>query len=131
MGDRVVVTGGAGFIGSHLADALVARGDDVHVVDNLATGRREQVPAGATFHELDVSDVDALVALATLHDTPEQRMRSGAAISASRLGADLVSAWQHPGTRLGLWTHFTTQFPGTVFALIWGYPFLVAGEGLS
>jgi UDP-glucose 4-epimerase len=59
-----VVTAGAGFIGSHLADALVARGDDVHVVDNLATGRREQVPDGATFHELDVSDVDALGELA-------------------------------------------------------------------
>ena len=64
MGERVVVTGGAGFIGSHLADALVARGDEVHVVDNLATGRREQVPDGATFHELDVSDVDAIGALA-------------------------------------------------------------------
>lgn len=64
MGERVVVTGGAGFIGSHLADALVARGDEVHVVDNLATGRRDQVPDAATFHELDVSDVDALGALA-------------------------------------------------------------------
>ncbi len=64
MGERVVVTGGAGFIGSHLADALVARGDDVHVVDNLAAGRREQVPDAATLHELDVSDVDALVVLA-------------------------------------------------------------------
>ncbi|MCW2922024.1 MAG: NAD-dependent epimerase/dehydratase [Thermoleophilia bacterium] len=64
MGERVVVTGGAGFIGSHLADALVSRGDEVHVVDNLATGRREQVPEDATFHELDVSDVDALGELA-------------------------------------------------------------------
>jgi UDP-glucose 4-epimerase len=64
VGERVVVTGGAGFIGSHLADALVARGDDVHVVDNLATGRRDQVPEAATFHELDVSDVDAMRALA-------------------------------------------------------------------
>jgi UDP-glucose 4-epimerase len=64
VGERVVVTGGAGFIGSHLADALVARGDEVHVVDNLATGRRDQVPDGATFHQLDVSDVAALGALA-------------------------------------------------------------------
>ena len=64
MGERVVVTGGAGFIGSHLADALVARGDDVHVVDNLATGRRDQVPEAATFHELDVADVDAMRELA-------------------------------------------------------------------
>src|SRR5690606_14503613 len=43
----------------------------------------------------------------------------------------LVGAWRHPGTRLGLWTHFTTQFSGTVFALMWGFPFLVSGEGLE
>lgn len=73
----------------------------------------------------------AIVALMALHDTPERRVSSGDAITASQLGADLVSAWRHPGTRLGLWTHFTSQFPGTVFALIWGYPFLLAGEGLS
>jgi UDP-glucose 4-epimerase len=60
---RAVVTGGAGFIGSHVADALLARGDEVHVVDNLATGKRAQVPAAATFHELDVRDpLDALFA---------------------------------------------------------------------
>jgi UDP-glucose 4-epimerase len=51
---RVVVTGGAGFIGGHLADALVARGDDVVVIDDLSTGSREHVPAGA---ELVVQDV--------------------------------------------------------------------------
>ena len=60
MGERVVVTGGAGFIGSHLADALVSRGDEVHVVDNLATGKREQVPEAATFHGLDVSHFAAI-----------------------------------------------------------------------
>jgi hypothetical protein len=37
-------------------------------------------------------------------------------------------AWREPGTRLGLWTHFTAQFSGTVFGLLWGYPFLVIGE---
>ncbi|GGQ55727.1 MFS transporter [Couchioplanes azureus] len=73
----------------------------------------------------------AVVALAALHDSPERRVVSGEAMTARRLGADLVTVWRHPGTRLGLWTHFTTQFPGTVFALMWGYPFLVAGEGLS
>jgi UDP-glucose 4-epimerase len=51
---RVVVTGGAGFIGSHVVDALLARGDEVHVLDNLATGRRDNVDDGATFHEADV-----------------------------------------------------------------------------
>jgi UDP-glucose 4-epimerase len=53
---RALVTGGAGFIGSHLADALVARGDEVHVVDNLATGSPENVAAAAELHELDVRD---------------------------------------------------------------------------
>ena len=50
----MIVTGGAGFIGSHLVDALVARGDDVLVVDDLSTGRRENVSSAATLHELDV-----------------------------------------------------------------------------
>lgn len=41
------------------------------------------------------------------------------------------AAWRTPGTRLGLWSHFSAQFGATVFALLWGYPFLVAGQGLS
>lgn len=72
----------------------------------------------------------AIVAFAALHDTPERRINRGAAITLGRLGRDLREAWRHPGTRLGLWTHFTTQFTGTVFALMWGFPFLIAGEGL-
>jgi UDP-glucose 4-epimerase len=55
------VTGGAGFIGSHVAEALLARGDDVHVLDNLSSGRREKVPDGAHFHEGDIrSDAGAV-----------------------------------------------------------------------
>ena len=58
---RVVVTGGAGFIGSHVVDALVARGDSVHVLDNLATGSRDNVNPGATLHLGDIrSDARAL-----------------------------------------------------------------------
>jgi UDP-glucose 4-epimerase len=53
---RAVVTGGAGFIGSHVVDALLARGDEVHVVDTLVTGRRENVPDGATLHERDIRE---------------------------------------------------------------------------
>jgi MFS family permease len=45
--------------------------------------------------------------------------------------AQLVEAWREPGTQLGLWMHFVTQFSGTVFVLLWGYPFLVVGEGRS
>ena len=53
---RTLVTGGAGFIGSNLVDALLARGDDVVVLDNLTTGRRENVPAGAHLLVADVTD---------------------------------------------------------------------------
>ncbi|HET6953896.1 MAG TPA: NAD-dependent epimerase/dehydratase family protein [Acidimicrobiales bacterium] len=62
---RALVTGGAGFIGSHLVDALVAGGHEVVVLDNLATGRRDNVHAAARFVEGDVADpadVDAAVA---------------------------------------------------------------------
>ncbi len=61
----VIVTGGAGFIGSTLADALVASGREVHVVDNLATGHRANLPAGATFHEVDIRDSAAVARVAS------------------------------------------------------------------
>ncbi|MDG9705196.1 nitrate/nitrite transporter [Streptomyces sp. DH37] len=41
----------------------------------------------------------------------------------------LAAAWREPGTRLGMWVHFTTQFPGMVFLLLWGMPFLVEAQG--
>ena len=53
---RAAVTGGAGFIGSHVVDALVARGDEVHVIDNFATGRRENLNSAATVHEHDIRE---------------------------------------------------------------------------
>src|SRR5215471_4845101 len=55
---RALVTGGAGFIGSHVADALLDRGDEVHVLDDLSKGRRENVPTGAELHVADVRDPD-------------------------------------------------------------------------
>jgi UDP-glucose 4-epimerase len=51
-----LVTGGAGFIGSHLCDALIARGDTVRVLDDLSTGRRSNLPAGAMLIQGDVAD---------------------------------------------------------------------------
>jgi UDP-glucose 4-epimerase len=53
---RAAVTGGAGFIGSHVVDALVARGDEVYVVDNFATGRRENLNEAATLMEIDIRE---------------------------------------------------------------------------
>jgi sugar phosphate permease len=52
-------------------------------------------------------------------------------IKVRALARALRAAWSTPGTRLGLWSHFTVQFGATVFALLWGYPFLVAGQGLD
>ncbi|SEN45518.1 MFS transporter [Actinacidiphila rubida] len=43
----------------------------------------------------------------------------------------ITAAWREPGTRLGMWTHFTTQFSGMVFLLLWGLPYLVEDQGLS
>jgi UDP-glucose 4-epimerase len=57
---RVLVTGGAGFVGSHVADAFLARGDDVVVVDDLSSGREENVPDRARLERVDIVDEAAL-----------------------------------------------------------------------
>jgi len=49
----------------------------------------------------------------------------------SEIRANVAGAWKESGTQIGLYTHLVTQFSGTVFALLWGYPFLVLGQGLS
>ena len=59
MSGRALVTGGAGFIGSHVADLLLANGFDVTVIDNLVSGNRDQVPKAATFQEVDITDEGA------------------------------------------------------------------------
>ncbi|HEX4954138.1 MAG TPA: NAD-dependent epimerase/dehydratase family protein [Thermoanaerobaculia bacterium] len=51
---RILVTGGAGFIGSHLAEALAGAGHQVAVLDDLSTGRAENLPPGLPFHQLDI-----------------------------------------------------------------------------
>jgi len=57
--------------------------------------------------------------------TPQEPIRVRA------VAATLRTTWGTPGTRLGLWSHFTSQFGMTVFTLLWGFPFLVRGQGLS
>ena len=77
---KAVVTGGAGFIGSHIADALLARGFEVHVIDDLSGGKRENVPEGAIFHELDMLDTAAITpiiagAAAVFHEAALPRVQ--------------------------------------------------------
>lgn len=57
---RILVTGGAGFIGSHVADRFIAMGAEVAVFDNLSTGRREFIPSAARFFEGDLTDPAAV-----------------------------------------------------------------------
>jgi UDP-glucose 4-epimerase len=58
--DKVVVTGGAGFVGSHVVDALLERGFEVHVIDDLSAGRRENLDPRATLHETSICDLSAI-----------------------------------------------------------------------
>ena len=62
-GRKYIVTGGAGFVGSHIVDQLIGRGDEVHVIDNFLNGKRERIHAGATLHEVDIRDAEKLPAI--------------------------------------------------------------------
>ncbi|MEI7702339.1 MAG: NAD-dependent epimerase/dehydratase family protein, partial [Planctomycetia bacterium] len=57
---RLLITGGAGFIGSHIAEKALAKGWTVAVVDDLSGGRRENVPAAAQFFQTDIRDLTSL-----------------------------------------------------------------------
>ena len=57
---RILITGGAGFIGGHVTEAVLAAGHEVAVLDNLSTGKRENVPAGAPLHVADLRDREAV-----------------------------------------------------------------------
>ncbi|MGA5816994.1 MFS transporter [Kitasatospora sp. NPDC094028] len=78
--------------------------------------------------------VFALVAL-FLREAPagerEAERAAGPVVERPRIGRQVRACWREPGTRLGLWIHFTTQFPGNTFALLWGMPYLVQAQGLS
>lgn len=71
----------------------------------------------------------SIALMAFVHDSPGQRNLRGPQLSPGAIRRSLADSWAHPGTRLGFWAHFTTQFSATSLTLLWGYPFLVRGEG--
>ena len=60
---KCIVTGGAGFIGSNLVDELVKRGDEVIIIDNLSTGKKENINSKARFHKEDIRNLDRLISI--------------------------------------------------------------------
>lgn len=68
--------------------------------------------------------------LVLVKDSP-YRTDDVVAIKLRALAQSVRTVWGNPGTRLGMWSHFVSQFSSTVFALLWGYPFLVQGLGWS
>src|SRR3954454_670766 len=71
-----------------------------------------------------------VLVLVALRDAPPGREIPEAA-GGAEMRRRLADSWREPGTRIGLYTHLVTQFSGTVFALLWGFPFLVVGEDRS
>lgn len=66
-----------------------------------------------------------------IHDAPESKVQRGDRLSWTAVRGRLGDSWRQPGTRLGFWIHFTTQFSATALGMLWGYPFFVRGEGRS
>jgi MFS family permease len=72
-----------------------------------------------------------LAVLAVVRDRPPGAPAPPPARPPREVLRGLRHSWSEPGTRLGLWTHLGTQFCGTVFGLLWGVPYLVAGQGMT
>ena len=75
----IIVTGGAGFIGSHIVDALLGSGEKVAVIDNLVSGTRDNLSEGANLLDLDIADPDVVDAIADLR--PEAVVHAAAQVS--------------------------------------------------
>ena len=78
-----------------------------------------------------MSALALVLVLVLLQDLPPGHPAPEPSNGLRATGISLSHAWRQPGTRLGLWSHFTVQFSGTVFAMTWGYPFLISAQGLD
>ncbi|MFJ5922662.1 MFS transporter [Kitasatospora sp. NPDC092948] len=88
----------------------------------------------STFGIIALTGVPVLLAvLALLREAPPGTPAPAPQQGGGRLpvGRLVRAAWAEPGTRLGLWVHFTTAFPASAFGLLWGLPYLVEGQGMS
>ncbi|MHC3003251.1 MFS transporter [Gordonia sp. GN26] len=72
-----------------------------------------------------------LTTLVVVRDSPVARSVSGPILGWTGIRQSLGESWEHPGTRLGFWMHFSTPFSANVLGLLWGYPFFVESQGLS
>jgi sugar phosphate permease len=72
-----------------------------------------------------------IVLFCVVRDTPNRSESTDEPPQLAVVADGLRSSWAEPGTRLGMWTHFTTMFSVSAMVLLWGYPFFVQGEGLS
>ncbi|WP_437104668.1 MFS transporter [Streptomyces sp. enrichment culture] len=115
----------------------------VTIVAGSAGGLAAASPLSAALRAFGWEPVFSSIALMTacmiavvrlaVHDTPPGSPLSGprAAAAGGTLRTGLAEAWRQPTTQLGLWLMFTVHFPVQVFVLLWGYPFLTQGQGLS
>ena len=86
-------------------------------------------PAFLTLAAMSV--LATVLVLALLRDAPPGHPATASTQGLRATGVSLSRAWKQPGTRLGLWSHFTVQFSGNLFAMTWGYPFLLSAQGLD
>lgn len=120
---KILVTGGAGFIGSHIADAYVNDGHEVVIIDNLSTGRRENINPKAKFYELDVASPEVATVVANErpdilnHHAAQVDVRVSVADPASDIRTNVMGlvALMEAGRKAGLKRVILASSGGTVY----------------
>jgi UDP-glucose 4-epimerase len=97
---RVLITGGAGFIGSNLADTLIGAGHEVGIIDDLSAGKRENLPVAAWFREIDILDPAFLAAVAEFAPDAVAHLAAQASVTESLRDPERDWAVNAEGTRI-------------------------------
>ena len=127
---RLLITGGAGFIGSHIAEKALAKGWDVAVMDDLSSGRRDNVPADATFFEVDIRDKAAVdAAFAEFKPTAVSHQAAQASVAVSVREPQLDAAINITGSLNILTACVARQVSRIVFASTGGAIYGEVPEG--